>query len=621
MASTSSLTSRQWIFTLGLVLLVLAAAIGFSLTAGTPEQVPVKLHKKEVKAAEPPLVDESPLTIARSLAAVAATPEEQDFDRQAQKVGDHEVDLAFADALRAAAQTPIAMTLDVKAMFDRRAKTEAAVKADDAVIADLTKRMAGASENAKDNLQDQIDVAQAQLELDQDELDDAKEDIDRANADPQARIQHLLDAHEASHKDAQNGFASANSAEADYQARNLLAQVKAWKALRDHTKLIEAARDESVAKIQLLGAKHSELDKRVTLEEEGRQNTKKQAAGFAQAGGGAASRDTATAALASLKHFTADQKSLADYDKRIQDEQQLIDLYGSWLGLVAVHQRIALHGMMLSSLWIAIIILLAYLGGLAIDHWLADPSLERTRLKTLRIVIRSVVQFIAALIILFVIFGAPSQTPTVLGLAGAGLTVALKDFIVAFVGWFVLMGKNGMRVGDWVEINGVAGEVIEIGLLRTVLLETGNWTDTGHPTGRKVAFVNSFAIEGHFFNFSTTGQWLWDEIDLVVPMGEDPYKLIAKVQAVVEKETAPSARAAEEEWAKSTAKYRVQSASAAPAIHLQPTASGVQIHVRYITQAHERNATRAHLYEALVGLLHAKAKPAEALAIPVPATT
>ncbi len=615
MASDSSLTSRQWIVMLGLLLLVLAAALGLAFTAGTPSQAPIKLHKKEVKAAEPPLVDESPLTIARSLASVAATAEEQEFDRQAQKIGDHEVDLAFADALRAAAQTPIAMTPDIKDLFDRRARTEAAVKADDVLIVDLTKRMAGASENAKDNLQDQIDVAKAQLELDQDELDDAKEEIDRANADPQARIQHLLDAHEATHKDAQS-TSSTNASDADYQARNLLGQTRAWNALRSRTKLIEAARDESLAKIQRLSAKHAELDKRVTTEEEDRKNTKKQASGFAQAGGGAASRQTATAALASLKHFTADQKSLADYDKRIQDEQQLTDIYGSWLGLVAVHQRIALHGMMLSSLWIAIIILLAYLGGLAIDHWLADPLLERTRLRTLRIVIRSVVQFIAALIILFVVFGAPSQTPTVLGLAGAGLTVALKDFIVAFVGWFVLMGKNGMRVGDWVEINGVAGEVIEIGLLRTVLLETGNWTDTGHPTGRKVAFVNSFAIEGHFFNFSTTGQWLWDEIDLVVPIGEDPYKLIAEVQALVEKETGPSARAAEEEWSKSTTKYRVQSASAAPAVNLQPTLGGVEVHVRYITQAHERYAMRSHLYEALVGLLHAKTKPGESVALP-----
>ena len=60
-----------------------------------------------------------------------------------------------------------------------------------------------------------------------------------------------------------------------------------------------------------------------------------------------------------------------------------------------------------------------------------------------------------------------------LGLAGAGLTVALKDFIVGFIGWFVLMGKNGIRLGDWVEINGVTGEVAEIGPFHTVFWKQG----------------------------------------------------------------------------------------------------------------------------------------------------
>src|SRR5207249_5791005 len=136
--------------------------------------------------------------------------------------------------------------------------------------------------------------------------------------------------------------------------------------------------------------------------------------------------------------------------------------------------------------------------------------------------LRFALQALVVLLVAVVILGAPSQTPTALGLAGAGLTVALKDFIVGVFGWFVLRGRNGIRVGDWVEINGVVGEVVEISLLRTVLLETGNWTDTGHPTGRKVAFVNSFAIEGHFFNFSTVGQWLWDEVEILVPSSENP---------------------------------------------------------------------------------------------------
>jgi small-conductance mechanosensitive channel len=154
-----------------------------------------------------------------------------------------------------------------------------------------------------------------------------------------------------------------------------------------------------------------------------------------------------------------------------------------------------------------------------------------------------------------------------------------------------------------VEINGVAGEVVEISLLRTVLLETGNWAETGHPTGRKVAFVNSFAIEGHFFNFSTTGQWLWDELTLLVPEKTDPYILVAGVQKLVLEQTEASARAAEEEWSKSSGRYKVRSVSAAPAVNLRPTPLGTELHVRYITRAHERYTMRTQLYQKIVDLL------------------
>jgi len=180
----------------------------------------------------------------------------------------------------------------------------------------------------------------------------------------------------------------------------------------------------------------------------------------------------------------------------------------------------------------------------------------------------------------------------------------MKDFIVAFFGWFVLMGKNGLRVGDWVEINGVAGEVVEINLLRTVLLETGNWNETGHPTGRKVAFVNNYAIEGHFFNFTTTGQWLWDELKLSVPADQDPYPLLDAIHKTVVKETEANANAAEKEWKNNTSQYKVSSVSAAPTVNLSPTSAGVEIHVRYISRAQERSVIRARLNQALVELLH-----------------
>jgi len=265
--------------------------------------------------------------------------------------------------------------------------------------------------------------------------------------------------------------------------------------------------------------------------------------------------------------------------------------------------------MVRSVLWILLFIVLVYFASLLVNRLFRQAAPENKHLLTLRGVIRFSLQAVGVLAIVFVILGVPNQMPTILGLAGAGLTVALKDFIVGFFGWFVLMGKNGIRVGDWVEINGVVGEVIEIGLLRTVLLETGNWTDTGHPTGRKVAFVNSFAIEGHYFNFSTAGQWLWDELQVEVGQGANPYPLVEAIQRLVEEETRASAAQAEKEWLKS-AGYR-QSRTAAPAIHLRPTGAGVEMQIRYITSANERYVTRSKLYEKIVGLLRGEAKPQE----------
>ena len=228
---------------------------------------------------------------------------------------------------------------------------------------------------------------------------------------------------------------------------------------------------------------------------------------------------------------------------------------------------------------------------------------------TLRTVTRVSVQIVAVLFILLVIFGPPTQLGTFLGLAGAGLTVALKDFIVGFLGWFVLMGKNGIRLGDWVEINGVSGEVVELGMFHTVLLETGNWTDSGHPTGRRVTFTNSFAIEGHYFNFSTSGQWLWDELQVVLPMGLDPYPIVDAIQKKVLEATSESAREAEKEWKSAAHSRDMGTLSAAPAINVKPIIGGVEIAVRYVTRANERYQLRAKLYQAAVDLLGTKNLP------------
>jgi small-conductance mechanosensitive channel len=268
-----------------------------------------------------------------------------------------------------------------------------------------------------------------------------------------------------------------------------------------------------------------------------------------------------------------------------------------------------LHLLLQSFAWIAFILLCAICLDALARRLIDRAKLDRGRVKTLHIIFKLGIQLVAVLVILFVVFGAPNEIPTILGLTTAGLTLVLQDFIIAFFGWFVLMGRHGIRIGDWVEINGVAGEVAEVSLFRTTMLETGNWTDQGHPTGRRVSFINSFAIKGQYFNFSTAGQWMWDEIRFSIPAAEENYAMIELIHAAVLKETEKDLRLAEAEWKRSARHAGLSQFAADPAVEMRPGASGINIVVRYVTRASERFEVRNRLYERVIGLLNKPPAP------------
>jgi len=629
-SQTHSLMKSHWLISLGLLLLVMAGLVALFVTRDLSSGQLAQNSQTESGPAS--LVDESPLETARAVGKLASEGDQQRVAAQAERLADNEVDLAFHDASRDAADHPPQAKPQFRPLFQRMGEVETEVQADQAQVDELKKDLAKAEGIRAASLQEQLDVAQAQLELDQDELNDAKEELVQSGADPGALIQRQFDQHLAAEHSNEKS-AQQTTAPINYRASHLLAQFEAWRALRDKLRQLEQARDGTSPMIARLGPERAALAEQIGVEK-ARQRAAMSAAKTTPAGaqlgaqqqsaksshevhtasaGPAAPGATAAKGIKALHVITDDQQNLADLDKRILDEHQLQSTYDSWIAVVHTHQRAAVHGIIESLLWIVLIILGVYLAGLFIDHYLAGTRQERTRLHTLHAVIHFALQAVGVLLILLVIFGLPQQLATILGFAGAGITVAMKDFIVAFFGWFVLMGKNGIRVGDWVEINGVAGEVIEINLLRTVLLETGNWTDTGHPTGRKVAFVNSYAIEGHFFNFTTSGQWLWDQLHMTIPAEQDPYPLLNAIEKAVAKETAADAHAAEQEWQSTTSHYRVQAVSAAPVVNLQPTASGLEVRVRYITRAQERSAMRARLNQTIVRLLRGKTEEKEAV--------
>jgi len=608
--------TRTKIATVVLVLLLSATAFGLYRTAKPFIGVRAILAPLGMAQAQS-MVDQSPLTTAQSLAQLSNSHAEQKLAQEALRLGDHEVDLTFAAALREVTEHPPALSPEAKKIQDRLARYEKALDTDNVQVAQLTEAAGKASGAKKDQLTNQWNLAKSQQELDQDEVDDAKQDLIRAGGDPQARILALEQEHEAS----SHNTAAIAPAPAPPTGGGLVSLYRQWLALHDKDLQLTAARQAAESAVGSITLLHNALESRVDTESTNAPAPAGQAASHgATPGPTNQNAGDASDVVTTTKKRAADRRALSSYDKRIDDEKQLAQVYDNWQLLVGAKQRAVIHRMLIN----VAVILGILVFGLFFDDWferlLGKTALDRRQVETLRTVTRVTLQVIAVLIVLLVIFGIPSQLGTFLGLAGAGLTVALKDFIVGFLGWFVLMGKNGIRLGDWVEINGVTGEVVELGMFHTVLLETGNWTDSGHPTGRRVTFTNSFAIEGHYFNFSTSGQWLWDELQVVLPAGRDPYPIVDAIQKKVLEATSETAKEAEKEWqgvARSSDK--AHALTAAPAINVKPVVGGVEIAVRYITRANERYQLRAKLNQAAVDLLgQDSAAPPGASAPPPP---
>jgi small-conductance mechanosensitive channel len=534
---------------------------------------------------QPSAVDLTPWQTAQSLAALAVTAEEEQFAHEAERLADHEVDQAFSCALRQA-DTPLhPKTPAAIALAKRVDELQSAMKADQQHVQDLSTPGAATTSGNPDS---DLDIAKAQLGLDSDELADARLDLARAEGDQRVKINQALAAHQAMM--AKVNAQPAQRAQADiatvHSYGSVARRIKAYFDQLSRLTLLRQATQQAQSDAKNLTVEHDAIETK-TLSTTGTDSTSR---------------------LAALKSRSARSQLLSIYDDRIQTEQQLATVYGKWATQVQRQHRIVRHLLLVSAAIIAGVLLLLLLADSLLNHLLARPGLDWRRLQTLKSIFKVGIQLIGFLVIMLIVFGVPDQTPAIIGLATAGLTVVLQDFIVAFFGWFVLMGKNGLSVGDWVEINGTGGEVAEIGLFRTALFETGNWTDNGHPTGRRVTFTNSFAIRGQYFNFSTSGQWLWDEITLSIPSSEDTYVMVEAIRFAVLQETEAEAKLAEEEWKRVT-RESLAHFSAIPAVDLRPSAGGIAVVVRYITKATDRFQLRNRIYQRLLHVMNKAPKP------------
>jgi len=203
-------------------------------------------------------------------------------------------------------------------------------------------------------------------------------------------------------------------------------------------------------------------------------------------------------------------------------------------------------------------------------------------------------------VVLFVYSDKLGNIGVALGVAGAGIAFALQEVIISIAGWFSIMIGGVVGVGQRIKVGDVKGDIIDIGILNTTVMEIGDWVAGDLYNGRIVSISNSFVFKEKIHNYSAEYPFLWDEI--IVPLRtESDYQLARKVFTNILNEVCGDyATSSEKQWGNLTYKYRVEEAQVQPMVTLQFDENWTSFTLRYIVDYKKRRSTKDIIYTRLL---------------------
>lgn len=187
-----------------------------------------------------------------------------------------------------------------------------------------------------------------------------------------------------------------------------------------------------------------------------------------------------------------------------------------------------------------------------------------------------------------------------LGVAGAGIAFALQEVITSVAGWMAIVFGNFYKTGDRVQLGGIKGDVIDIGVLRTTIMETGEWVNGDLYNGRIVLVANSFVFKEPVFNYSGDYSFLWDEIVIPVQFGSDIELTKDIITKAAEEIVSEFKEQAEQEWSTMKTKYMIEKARTEPMVTMTANDGGLVFTLRYTVDFKQRRGTKDKLFTRII---------------------
>ncbi len=269
-------------------------------------------------------------------------------------------------------------------------------------------------------------------------------------------------------------------------------------------------------------------------------------------------------------------------------------------------RALAIYGIIPASWMNVVYSALAIFIGAVIYYFLTTLAsrIQEERLRFTFNKISFVIAIAASIIIILAIWiQEVTYLALSLGLVAAGVSFSLQGPITSLVGWLVLAFERPFAVGDRIEINNVAGDVVDYGFFFIKVMEIHAWTDADLYTGRILLVPTNWILSNAVYNYSKDFDYIWDKIWVGLLYGSDFAKISSGIKEIADSFTAQIREQAETAYRKVHKKYYIQDTPLEPQVFVSFNSNWVQIDLRYISPVRARSKTRSELSSLILQYL------------------
>jgi small-conductance mechanosensitive channel len=189
---------------------------------------------------------------------------------------------------------------------------------------------------------------------------------------------------------------------------------------------------------------------------------------------------------------------------------------------------------------------------------------------------------------------------TILGIASAGLAIALRDPIANLAGWFFIIGRKPFILGDRIQVKENIGDVVDIGLFRFSIIEINNWAKGDETTGRIIHLPNSLVMTSPVSNYSTGFEFIWDELPVRVTFESDWEKAKGILKKIATKHAEKLSADAKRKIRRAAKDYMINTPTLEPMVRTQVDDSGVLLILRFLVSPYDRRYTQELIWEDIL---------------------